>query len=185
MSLTLILGGIRSGKSRYAEALCRGYDRPVTYLAPGRPPSADDPEWAARVLAHRAGRPPTWTTRETRDLVGVLADGAEPVLIDCLGTWLTGLVDDADGWDDLASARGVVAAAREDLVRALARHRGGREIVVVSNEVGWSLVPMDPSGRFFADELGRLNAACAAAADRVALVVAGRVLDLTTAPVVP
>ncbi len=58
-------------------------------------------------------------------------------------------------------------------------------VVLVTNEVGWSLVPMTASGRFFADELGRLNAAVSAAVDRVHLVVAGRVVDLTDAPVVP
>ncbi len=184
MSLTLVLGGIRSGKSRYAEALCRGYDRPVSYVAPGRPPSPEDPEWAARVAAHRAGRPAGWITYETRDLAAVLADGSRPVLIDCLGTWLTGVVDDADGWHDLPAARALLATARLELLSALRNHGERREIVVVSNEVGWSLVPMDPSGRFFADELGRLNAAVATVADRVHLVVAGRVLDLTTAPVV-
>ncbi len=104
----------------------------------------------------------------------------DPLLVECLGTWLTGIIDDVGLWEDLSAARELVTARAAELVRSLSG--SGREIVIVTNEVGWSLVPLTPVGRFFQDELGRLNAAVADGADHVHLVVAGRVLDLSAAP---
>ncbi len=175
MSVTLVTGGVRSGKSRHAETLLAGQER-VTYLATNRPVDGQDPEWADRVGRHRARRPPTWTTVETLDVVRVLAQGNGPVLLECLGTWLTGLVDEASAWDDLHRARATGQLNRDALVAVLGTT--SRDVVVVTNEVGWSLVPTTASGRFFQDELGTLNAAVAGVAHRVHLVVAGRVLDL-------
>ena len=117
-----------------------------------------------------------WTTLETLDVVEVLAAGDGPVLLECLGTWLTGLVDDAAAWDDLVRARATVRSAADGLLCALVTTV--RDVVVVTNEVGWSLVPTMASGRFFQEELGSLNAAVGGVADRVHLVVAGRALDL-------
>lgn len=174
MSVTLVTGGVRSGKSRYAEALLAG-DAHVTYVATGARGTLD-PEWAARVAAHRARRPTSWTTVETLEVAGVLEASGGPVLVDCLGTWLTGVVDRADLWEDLAGARTLVREAGAALADALGRT--ARHTVVVTNEVGLSLVPDVPSGRFFQDELGRLNAAVAAVAGRVVLMVAGRALQL-------
>ena len=89
----MITGGVRSGKSRYAELLLA--DEPaVTYLAPG-PNGDSDPEWAARIAAHRLRRPASWTTVETADLAGALRAADQPVMIDCLGTWLTATIDRA------------------------------------------------------------------------------------------
>lgn len=117
-----------------------------------------------------------WTTLETLDVVEVLAAGDGPVLLECLGTWLTGLVDDAAAWDDLVRARATVRSGVDGLLCALVTTV--RDVVVVTNEVGWSLVPTMASGRFFQEELGSLNAAVGGVADRVHLVVAGRALDL-------
>jgi len=177
--VTLVSGGVRSGKSRHAEGLLRGHGD-VTYVACGRGLDPADPEWADRVARHRAARPAGWVTVETRDPAPLLGMPGGPLLVECLGTWLTGVVDEAGLWEDLDAAADLVAARRSALVSAL----GGtaREAVVVTNEVGWSLVPLTPTGRFFQDELGRLNAAVADVADRVHLVVAGRVLDLSGAP---
>ena len=88
MSLSFVLGGVRSGKSRYAEAI-HGYRYDVTYLAAGSRPAdpVADPEWAARVAFHQASRQKTWRTIETTDLVGQLSAPGGPLLIDCLGTW--------------------------------------------------------------------------------------------------
>ncbi len=189
MSLTFVIGGMRSGKSRYAEylatQLASSRSKPVVYVAPGRPADSSDPEWSARIARHQARRPDGWRTVETRDVGAVLAGAPGVVLLDCLGTWLTGIVDDAGSWDDLDAAETLVSQRVTDLTRELADSRGSRDIVVVSNEVGMSLVPLDPAGRFFVDELGRLNTLIADLADTVSWVVAGRVLDLTTAPRVP
>lgn len=178
MSVQFITGPVRSGKSRYAESLVRG---PAVYLAPGPAADAGDSEWAARVATHRLRRPADWETIETRDLpTVVLTDDPRPVLIDCLGTWVTALIDAAGAWEEPARAREVVADARGKLVTALSAT--AREVVLVSNEVGWGVVPAYPSGRLFTDVLGEVNAAVADVADTVLLVVVGRVLDLTAAP---
>jgi len=182
MAVTLVTGGARSGKSRHAEQLVHGATS-VTYLATGRPADPADPEWSARVARHRARRPQTWRTVEGLDLVAALQEAPEAVLIDCLGTWLTGLVDRTQLWSDLERAGALVRDHTAVLCAALTVRTG--DVVLVTNEVGMALVPQSSSGRFFQDELGTLNAAVAAAADHVHLVVAGRVLDLSAAPVVP
>jgi adenosylcobinamide kinase/adenosylcobinamide-phosphate guanylyltransferase len=181
VSLSFVLGGVRSGKSRYAEALL-GYRYDVTYLAAGARPAdpVADPEWAARVAFHQASRQKTWRTIETTDLVGQLSAPGGPLLIDCLGTWLTALVDQAGAWDNPRAAS--LLLHREGTALLAALRETSRRVVIVSNEVGLSLVPLTPSGRVFQDELGRLNARVADAADSVFLVVAGRVIDLTGAP---
>jgi adenosylcobinamide kinase/adenosylcobinamide-phosphate guanylyltransferase len=129
------------------------------------------------VAAHRAARPPHWTTHETGDVPGVLAGATGPVLVDCLGTWLTGLVDARDLWEapseDVAAA---VAVSTDELVRSLAATSS--DIVLVTNEVGLGVVPAHRSGRLFRDLLGTLNQRVAAVCDEVHLVVAGRVLRL-------
>ncbi|WP_040161010.1 bifunctional adenosylcobinamide kinase/adenosylcobinamide-phosphate guanylyltransferase [Mobilicoccus massiliensis] len=179
--ITLVLGGVRSGKSALAERLLA--HGPARYVAPGPVPDPHDPaddEWAERVALHRRRRPASWTTLETGDVAAVLGADGPPVLVDCLGTWLTRVVDDAAVWEERERGREVVAAARADLVTALRQARC--DVVLVSNEVGLGVVPATPSGRFFRDELGRLNTAVAAVADEVLLVVAGRVLDLSKTP---
>ena len=98
MTHVLVTGGVRSGKSRYAESLLAA-DAAVTYLTPGYPADAVDAEWAARVAAHRLRRPPAWQTIESLDLAVTLRAVDGPVLIDCLGTWLTGLFDAWDAWE--------------------------------------------------------------------------------------
>lgn len=169
-------GGVRSGKSRYAERLLAD-EASVTYVTPGYPPDpAADPEWAARVAAHRLARPASWTTIETIDVAGALAGRRGPVLVDCLGTWLTRHLD-AVGWDaPRAEAAGVLAALTRELAEAVAGHPG--PLVLVTNEVGWGVVPEHASGRVFADLLGRTNQALGGVVDEVVLMVAGRALRL-------
>lgn len=176
--ITLVLGGVRSGKSRLAELLLA--DMPARYVAPGPVPNREDPadaEWTERVRLHQERRPAAWTTHETGDVAGMLRSPGAPLLVDCLGTWLTRVVDDADAWEDRGRARDAVQAGRDDLLAALGEC--ACDVVLVSNEVGLGVVPGTPSGRFFRDELGRLNAAVADLADEVFLVVAGRVVDLS------
>lgn len=174
MGRVLVTGGVRSGKSSYAERLLLDAGV-VTYVTPGYlPDPAVDAEWAARVAAHRLARPITWTTVETVDVAAALRDHPGPVLVDCVGTWVTRQLD-AVGWD---AARGTVAAALEaltlELAEAVAGHPG--PLVLVTNEVGWGVVPEHPSGRTFADLLGRANQALGGVVDEVVLMVAGRPL---------
>lgn len=174
MGRMLVTGGVRCGKSRYAEQTLTG-QASVTYVTPGYPadPNAD-PEWAARVAAHRLSRPASWTTVETVDVAGALRAHPGPVLVDCLGTWLTRQLD-AAGWDaPRAQVAAVLADATAELADAVAAHPG--PLVLVSNEVGWGLVSEHASGRLFADLLGRTNQAVGAAVDEVVLMVAGRPL---------
>jgi len=182
MSVTLVLGGARSGKSRYAESLLRPHPT-VSYVAPGLVPDDSDPEWVERISHHRARRPAHWSTFETMDLAETIDATDHPLLIDCLATWLTRLIDDIDAWEDRAGASFHLGQQTTRLLNAL--ESATVDVVVVTNEVGLSVVPSTSSGRMFRDELGRLNAAVSAASDHVVLVVAGRVLDLSGCPVVP
>jgi adenosylcobinamide kinase / adenosylcobinamide-phosphate guanylyltransferase len=140
---------------------------------------AADPEWADRIAVHRARRSPGWDTVEDHDgtvTAAVVRDRTDvPVLVDDLGTWVTGLLDDA-GWARDAPS---VAAARTGLVEAVA-HRAG-PLVVVSAEVGLGVVPSTSAGRRFRDELGLLNSELAAVCDDVRLLVAGLPLTLKVA----
>lgn len=170
---TLVLGGARSGKSYFAEQSLRRYSA-VDYVACGALPGTGDPEWDRRVLLHRARRPAHWTTIETLDVSSALRQAGPPVLVDCVTTWLARTMDDCglwrlDGPETVAEER--LASAIEGLVEGW--RRSGRRAVLVSNEVGSSIVPATASGRLFRDELGALNARLAAAADRVWLVTAG------------
>jgi adenosylcobinamide kinase/adenosylcobinamide-phosphate guanylyltransferase len=166
----LVTGGVRSGKSTHAETLLAG-EPAVTYVAPG--PVVDDADWRARVATHQARRPVTWTTLETGDLPTALGVGG-PVLVDCLGTWLTRLMDDAGLWD--ASADDVAAYVEQRTAEAVAAL--GETVVLVTNEVGMGVVPEHRSGRLFRDLLGTVNQRFGAVCDEVHLVVAGRMLRL-------
>jgi adenosylcobinamide kinase/adenosylcobinamide-phosphate guanylyltransferase len=145
-------------------------------------PHPADSEWAARIALHQARRPAKWTTLETTELPAVLRAARDPVLIDCLSTWLTRLIDEIDAWQDRDRAAAHVQKQTARLLDALGSARV--DVVLVSNEVGWSVVPGTASGRLFRDEMGRLNAAVSGASDHVALTVAGRVLDISCWPVV-
>ncbi len=164
----LVLGGIRSGKSEWAESAIAGAvgdDDPVRYLATG--PADDDDAWASRLSAHRARRPHHWSTVETSDVAKQLrADDTWPTIVDDIGGWLTAVMDRTHAW-----AGGSTRAEIDDLVDAVAQHRA--ELVLVSPEVGLTVVPATSAGRRFADELGALNQRLARACERVVLVVAG------------
>ncbi|MGI9003088.1 MAG: bifunctional adenosylcobinamide kinase/adenosylcobinamide-phosphate guanylyltransferase [Pseudonocardia sp.] len=168
-----MLGGTRSGKSRHAEDLLPA-DAPVRYLATARRRD-DDPEWTARLDAHRARRPAAWTTVEAPDVAALLRAGGPPLLVDDVATWLTGVLDDADAWA-CADLPPQVGARVEELVDAVATCPG--RVVLVSAEVGLGVVPPTRAGRLLRDELGALNAALAAVCDEVVLLVAGLGLRL-------
>lgn len=173
----MITGGMRSGKSRFAEGLLA--DEPhVTYIAPGPlPDPAAVSEWAERIAAHRQRRSMSWTTVETTDIAGALRTGPPPFLIDCLGTWLTATIDRLGTWEQpLVDWRQHISIEMDQLLEAWQTCSG--PAVAVTNEVGWGLVSEHRSGRVFTDLLGRLNARFAEASDTVYLVVAGRALRL-------
>ena len=164
-----MLGGARSGKSRYAESLVTALPPPWLYVATAE---AGDSEMVARVAAHQARRGPSWTTIETpRNVAETLGTHADtPTLVDCLTLWLSNvMLADAD-----------VDAEIEQLDEALAR--AAAPIVLVANEVGFGIVPDSALGRRFRDLQGLLNQQIAARADRVVLVVAGLPLILKGSP---
>ncbi|CUA82037.1 MULTISPECIES: bifunctional adenosylcobinamide kinase/adenosylcobinamide-phosphate guanylyltransferase [Gulbenkiania] len=170
--LHLITGGARSGKSALAETLAGRHGGPVSCLV-----TADvrDTEFAARVAAHRARRPAGWQVVETgQGLAEALSQHARPdgvLLVDCLGMWLMRFLDDVSGFDSEA-----YAWARAALLATLVRLPG--TVLVVTNEIGWGVVPLGAASRLFVDELGRLNQAVAALADRATLVTCGLPLEL-------
>ena len=168
--VVLVLGGARSGKSTFAESLARRSGLRRLYVATAE---AHDAEMAARIAHHRAARGEGWTTIEAPiALVATLTAEAGPgrvVLVDCLTLWLSNVM--LAGHD--------AAVATERLVAALAAAAG--PVVLVSNEVGLSLVPETPLGRAFRDAQGRLNQAVAAVATDVVLVAAGQPLRLKPA----
>jgi adenosylcobinamide kinase/adenosylcobinamide-phosphate guanylyltransferase len=186
--LTLVTGGARSGKSRYAESLAAAGRGPVLYLATAEV-YPDDDEMRARVREHQARRPATWGTLEASREVGrALAALPEPpgtVLLDDLGllvtNWLLALCGDAE--PTRATARQLDAALAGEL-SALdeAQAAGGWDTIVVTNEVGLGIVPATPLGRVFRDAIGRANQALAARADAVYLLVAGLPLAIKPGP---
>jgi adenosylcobinamide kinase/adenosylcobinamide-phosphate guanylyltransferase len=159
--LTLVLGGARSGKSRYAEGLIAATPPPWVYVATAQ---GQDAEMAERIAHHRKRRRDGWhTIEEPHDLEGAIdaAQAGAAVLVDCLTLWLTNRM--------LAEADMEVETGR--LEAALARRSG--LTVLVSNEVGSGIVPDNTLARRFRDLQGRLNQRLADRADRVVLVVAG------------
>jgi adenosylcobinamide kinase/adenosylcobinamide-phosphate guanylyltransferase len=159
--LTLVLGGTRSGKSRYAESLITALPPPWIYVATAE---AGDAEMAKRIALHRAQRSEGWRTVEApHDLAAVLtrAGNDAPVLVDCLTLWLSNRV--------LAEAD--VEVETKQLETAVTGRRSAA--VLVSNEVGFGIVPDNALARRFRDLQGRLNQRMAARADRVVLMVAG------------
>ncbi len=171
-----MLGGTRSGKSGYAEALLPD-QAPVRYLATSRTDPADA-EWTARIATHRARRPARWSTEEDPDLASALrsAQDAELLMVDDLATWLTGVLDDAGAWDGGAGAAAEVGLRVDELVEAV--DTCGARLVLVSAEVGLGVIPATRSGRLFRDELGALNTRLARVCDAVVLLVAGIPLTL-------
>jgi adenosylcobinamide kinase/adenosylcobinamide-phosphate guanylyltransferase len=159
-NLTLVLGGARSGKSRYAETIITALPPPWIYLATAQ---ALDAEMAARIGAHRARRGAGWTTVEvSRDLAAALAaHGKAPVLVDCLTLWLSNLM----------MADAAIEAEIDRLAQALAG--GTAPVVLVANEVGSGIVPDNALARRFRDLQGGLNQRIAAQAEHVVLLVAG------------
>ncbi|HEY8873666.1 MAG TPA: bifunctional adenosylcobinamide kinase/adenosylcobinamide-phosphate guanylyltransferase [Stellaceae bacterium] len=165
--LILVLGGARSGKSRYAERLVEAAAAAGTYCATAE---AGDAEMAARIAAHRSRRGAFWRTVEAplalAATIRAEADPERPLLIDCLTLWLSNLMMAGAPIDE------------EFATLRMALRDAAGPIVLVANEVGLGLVPETPLGRDFRDAAGRLNQEIAALADRVVFVAAGLPLVL-------
>jgi adenosylcobinamide kinase / adenosylcobinamide-phosphate guanylyltransferase len=171
--LTLVLGGARSGKSRYAQSLIGG--RQAVYVATAR--RTRDREMSRRIERHRADRPASWITVEEPEVVPGLVRSVEPpdapVLVECVTLWLSNLFE--------RESRAPVHRQQEILmsaVRELADACRMREVIAVSNEVGGGIVPASRVGRHFRDLQGWANQILAAEAQSVVLVVAGIPLAL-------
>lgn len=169
MGLTVLLGGARSGKSALATTLASGTDLPVVVVVTAE---ARDEEMTERIGRHRAARPAAWTTvEEPLDLASAL-HGVTPeafVVLDCLSLWVSNAME--AGWHDeriLAEALEVAAGLAERVAPA----------VVVSNEVGLGIVPMNALARRYRDTLGRVNATFVGEAGHAYFVVAGKALAL-------
>jgi adenosylcobinamide kinase/adenosylcobinamide-phosphate guanylyltransferase len=165
--IVLVLGGARSGKSRFAEALVTGASLSAFYVATAEP---HDAEMRDRIAAHRARRGASWTTiEEPIELVNrllAMAESAQPILVDCLTLWLSNLM--GAGCD--------VGFEIERLLAILPQIKA--PMVMVANEVGLGIVPENELARRFRDHAGRLNQGVAALADRVLFMAAGLPLAL-------
>ncbi len=167
----LVLGGVRSGKSRLAQRLASERE-PVTYLATATV-EVDDPEMSARIDRHKADRPSSWVTRDVpRGLAEVLPELTEQdgsVLIDCLTLWVTNLMLGLGGGPDLTDEAILAEVDRASEASA----EGKARVIWVSNEVGSGGVPIHPVARRFNDLQGLANQRLAASSRAVHLCVAG------------
>jgi len=166
----LILGGARSGKSRLAEQRATDSGCPVALVVTMRP--GDDPELQARIARHQADRPAGWRVVEAPTglaaaLAPLLTDG-HCVLVDCLTLWLTNLL--------LAGDEAALERELEALYRLV--EEGDGALILVSNEVGWGIVPMGELSRRFQDRAGWLHQRLALLCDRVTLCVAGLPMEV-------
>jgi len=179
-AITLVLGGVRSGKSRYVQTLAAGVS-PVAFVATARPSDSDE-EMRRKIERHQADRPRDWKTiEEPLDLAGVLAEqvsNCRIVVVDCLTLYAANLLE---------AEHGNLLAVEERLQRFYAALRSARcSVALVSNEVGSGIVPPFPEGRTYRDLLGEINQRVATIADTVLLMVAGLPLALKgTAEVLP
>ncbi len=170
MSLTVLLGGARSGKSSLAVSMATASGSEVYYVATAE---ARDDEMTARIEMHQRERPGSWTTiEEPVDLVAALASvpNEAVAIVDCLTLWVSNLLERETSDDEILQTA-------EDAARVAAR--GSERVIAITNEVGSGIVPVNPLARRYRDLLGMVNTRWCAHADGAFLVVAGRALVLT------
>jgi adenosylcobinamide kinase / adenosylcobinamide-phosphate guanylyltransferase len=174
--LTLVIGGARSGKSRFALSLGCHAQHPA-HIATAR---AEDAEMAARIARHREARPAHWVTLEEplaiANAVGAAARECDFVLLDCLTVWLSNFC-----WEHRDDAEGALETGALREIARVAEAAAPSDVVLVTNEVGCGLVPESPVGRLFRDLQGWVNQEAARAADRVYHVVAGIPVEIKPA----
>jgi adenosylcobinamide kinase / adenosylcobinamide-phosphate guanylyltransferase len=166
--VSLVIGGARSGKSRFAQSLASSSGRAI-FVATAR---AEDSEMAARIAQHRRDRPENWITVEEPIQIANAVErhcgDCDFLLVDCLTLWLSNFC-----WEHRERAESVIEEAAVQEVARVVRVSTPARMVLVTNEVGWGLVPESRVGRFFRDLQGRVNQKAAALADQVFQVVAG------------
>lgn len=170
--IRLVTGGVRSGKSAYAEDLIARTGERILYVATGW---AGDEEMAKRIRLHRERRPPSWTTvEEPLHLARAVAKPGQwdGILIDCLSTWVTNRL--------MKTSYDLQPDEREDFIDSLVKEMenllatlSDHDAVLVTSETGWGGVAMNPLGRLFQDVLGAVNQSVAHVADEVWMVVSG------------
>jgi adenosyl cobinamide kinase/adenosyl cobinamide phosphate guanylyltransferase len=167
MPFTLVLGGVRSGKSALAQRMAEASGRPVTVIVTAEPRDEDMRE---RIRRHQEARPAMWGTVEAPvELLGAVAAAPADhfLLIDCLTLWVSNLLE-----------RGLEDEAMRENVKDILYELEARTAVVVSNEVGLGVIPDNALGRRYEELLGRVNTDFAAGAERTLLMVAGRAIEL-------
>jgi len=186
--ITLITGPARAGKSTLAEQLAARSQRKVTYCATAATDETDA-EWIARIAHHRERRPADWDVIETAGedgcrLVDALRAATDDrlIVIETLGTWISDVMTNRplSPESDVVAVQNEIEAATCELIDAI--ESCGADVIVVSEEVGWGIVPTHASGRLFRDVLGRANQRLRARAERAYLVVAGAAFDLKKGP---
>ena len=180
--LCLVLGGVRSGKSAFAESRVAALDRPTLYVATGL---AIDDEMKERIRRHRESRPSEWSTLEepsklAEKLAPLLQEPGGPgaVIVDSVDVWVANLLMEYQGEANSPAASSAASSIEETVLAETEKLLGlvsasSQGFVMVSSEVGLSLVPPEPLGRKFQDILGMVNQKIAAVATEVFLVVAG------------
>ena len=169
--IILVTGASRSGKSEFAEILAQQNKKKIVYIATAKIDDRD-PEWQARIARHQQRRPPTWQTAnifnaELSTYI-VKTDASQCLLIDSIGTWIANFLDlEAEQWSEITS----------NFLASL--QASAADIVLVSEETGWGVVPAYPLGRLFRDRLGHLSRQIANLADTTYLVAGGHVLNLS------
>jgi len=170
--LVFILGGVRSGKSRYAQQLASDIGKRVLFLATAE---AGDDEMKHRIAKHKSSRPESWRTiEEQMDIAGALrknAARADAVIIDCVTVWLSNMLMHNEKLGEK-----VMTAEIDRLIDSY--EQGDATYIIVSGEVGMGIVPEHPLGRIFRDYLGLANQRLAGRADRVVLMLAGIPVDV-------
>jgi adenosylcobinamide kinase/adenosylcobinamide-phosphate guanylyltransferase len=175
----LVLGGARSGKSRFAEKMAAEQERPVLYVATALPIDADMED---RIKKHQQSRPETWMTEERYRNMGELEQimaykKAPTVLLDCATVMITNLMFDAspdyDGMKPEAVQKIEDSISEEFKVLFDRAEADGKVLIIVSNEVGLGLVPAYKLGNYFRDIAGRVNQMMASRADEVYFLISG------------
>jgi len=181
--LILITGGARSGKSVFAEKMAAASGKKVIYLATA---TIGDEEMLQRVERHRRRRPPEWVTiEEPLEVAGIISENNDPgrlILVDCLALLVNNLLFQDR---DLPAGENFEFSSHDkervlSAIRRLSRVAGEvmADVVLVTNEVGWGLVPSYPAGRVYRDLLGLANQQMACVADAVYLVVSGLAVEI-------
>ncbi len=184
MPLTLVTGPVRSGKSRYVQQIAARTQGPVRYVATAIRDDSDG-EWNARLRRHMQDRPAHWESIEAAHLshaalleLFLLANEDECVVVDALGTWLAArIATHLDAFErDFSAFENQMDNEAAEIANAMLGSRA--HILVVTEEVGWDIVPVAASARLFRDVLGRMKQQLAAQAQAVYLVVCGLAIEL-------